>query len=130
MLTDRRKSADSQSMEREWSEVNRKPVLLLRVGELRLAIDLAHVIEIMRPLPVEPMAGTPDFVSGLSIIRGAPAPVVSMPSLLATGGGTPSRFVLVRAGGRRVALAVHEVQGIFDLSSASPEDLPPLTQSA
>jgi purine-binding chemotaxis protein CheW len=36
----------------------------------------------MRPLPIKPIAGTPGFVRGVSIIRGAPTPVIDLKALL------------------------------------------------
>jgi purine-binding chemotaxis protein CheW len=107
---------------------NTKSLLLFRAGGRRLALDLAHVIEIMRPLEIEEVANTPEFLSGVSIIRGAPAPVVSVAALLAAPESAPARFVLVRAGERHVALAVDEVFGVIDRSAAVLRDLPPLAQ--
>lgn len=107
-----------------------RSALLFRAGERTYALNLQHVLEIMRPLPVDAVAGTPGFVEGLSIVRGAPIPVVSLASLLAGSGRTATRFVVVRAGERRVALAVDEVLGVFDLDPATLHDLPPLVQNA
>lgn len=104
--------------------------LLVRVGERTCALDLPHVLEIMRRLPVDEVAHAPGFVLGLSLIRGEPTPVVSLASLFAGPGGSPTRFVLVRAGERRVALAVDEVIGAFELDAATLQALPPLAQNA
>jgi purine-binding chemotaxis protein CheW len=84
----------------------------------------------MRPLPVEALAHAPAFVRGLSIIRGAPTPVVSLATLFTGHDGTPTRFVVVRVGERRVALAVDAVLGVFKLDPATVRDLPPLAQDA
>lgn len=107
-----------------------RSVLLFRVGERTCALKLAHVLEVMRPLPVDEVANTPDFVRGISIIRGAPTPVVSLASLFAESGGRPTRFVVVRAGERQVALAVDAVLGVFELDPATFHPLPPLAQDA
>jgi len=104
--------------------------LLFRAGGRTCALNLLHVLEIMRPLPVDEVANTPGFVRGLSLIRGAPTPVVSLASLFAGPCGPPTRFVVVRAGERRVALAVDEVLGVFGLDSATLHTLPPLVQNA
>jgi purine-binding chemotaxis protein CheW len=103
--------------------------LLCRVGALVCAIPVESVVEILRPLPVEPVPGTPACVAGAAVIRGVPEPVVSLARLL----GVPEeeaarRFVLVRAGERRVALAVDEVVGIRRLPPAA--GLPPLLKDA
>jgi purine-binding chemotaxis protein CheW len=101
--------------------------LLCRIGSRVCALPLRHVSETMRPLPIEPLAGMPPFVRGLSIIRGAPTPVVDGTRLV---GGTDqeqtSRFVTVKVGERRVALAVDAVIGVRTLPAHSLEALPPL----
>jgi purine-binding chemotaxis protein CheW len=51
------------------------------------AVPLTHVIEIMRPLPVEPISDVPLFVQGVSIIRGIPTPVVDLGALLGAPNG-------------------------------------------
>ena len=84
----------------------------------------------MRPLPIAEVANTPGFVRGLSIIRGAPTPVVLLASLWPGAGGRPTRFVIVRVGERRVALAVDSVLGVIDLDPATLHALPPLFQNA
>jgi purine-binding chemotaxis protein CheW len=92
------------------------------------ALPLAHVVEVMRPLPVEPLLGTPDYVLGVAVIRGAPMPVVNLASLLV--GGTHHndfrRFVTVKAAERRFALAVDDVVGVRVLDDTEFGDLPPL----
>jgi purine-binding chemotaxis protein CheW len=112
------------------STVNSKPALMFRAGARTYALDLLHVLEIMRPLPIDAIANAPDFVPGLSMIRGEPTPVVSLASLLTGSGAPPSRFVVVRAGQRRVALAVDEVLGVFELDPATLHGMPPLVQNA
>jgi purine-binding chemotaxis protein CheW len=42
--------------------------LVVRVCARLCVVPLAHVVETMRPLPVERIAGTPSFVRGVSII--------------------------------------------------------------
>ena len=85
----------------------------------------------MRPLPVEPIASAPLFVSGLALVRGVPTPVVDAGRLLGAGDdGQPTRFVVVRVGERRVALAVEAVVGLRTLSAAALRELPPLIQEA
>jgi purine-binding chemotaxis protein CheW len=94
---------------------------------------LEHVIETMRPLPIEQVAGAPSFVRGLAIIRGAPIPVVDAARLLEAEGppGTEAaRFVTLNAGGRQVALVVDAVIGIRSISFESLQQLPPLLKDA
>jgi len=84
----------------------------------------------MRPLPVEPVAGVPSFVHGLAVIRGSATPVVDAATLLGAIGSAPTRFVTVKAGPRRVALAVDAVVGIRAIPSESFASLPPLLQDS
>lgn len=101
--------------------------LVFRVGPRRCALPVAHVVETMRPLPVAGVAGVPPAVLGVAVIRGAPAPVVDLAQVMAvTDAGAPGRFVLVRVGGRRAALAVTEVLGVYALDAAVFEALSPL----
>jgi purine-binding chemotaxis protein CheW len=111
--------------------MERTRVLLCRVRKRLCAVPLEHVVEIMRPLRVESFAGMPSFIKGVSLIRGAPVPVVDAGALLGTSDDAqPARFVSVRAGQRRVALAVEEVLGVRELPAAALHGLPPLLHDA
>lgn len=100
--------------------------LLVRAAGYTCAFDLAYVIEIMRPLPVAPIAGAPHIVAGLSRTRDLPTPVVSLSALLGGSSDAATRFVLSRTGERRVALSVDSVLGVSRIPSSSFSDLPPL----
>ena len=100
--------------------------LLCRVGAHLCALPLEHVVEAMRPLPVEIVGGAPEFVRGLSIIRGVPLPVVDTGSLLGVTESRPTRFVTVKAGNRLVVLAVDAVLGLRAIPADSLQALPPL----
>ncbi len=100
--------------------------LIVSIGQARVALPLEHVDETMRPLPVAALAGAPSFVRGASIIRGEPTPVVDLAALLGMGGGETGRFVVIRAGGRPVALAVGGVLGIRNLKDVPLGALPGL----
>lgn len=107
-------------------------VLAVRSGGRLHALALAQVVEVMRPLPVERLAGAPEFVDGLAIIRGNVTPVVDLAGLL---GGTgkqvaeptgSERFVTLRVAERRIALRVEAVVAIRSLVAAQCAALPPL----
>lgn len=104
--------------------------LVCRIGTLLCALPVDQVIETMRPLDVDPLAGAPRFVSGVTVIRGIPVPVVNVASLLLGESRQSGRFVTVRAGARVVALAVAEVAGVGALPSDVLRDLPPLLGEA
>lgn len=105
--------------------------LLCRAGAVLCAIPLGYVVETMRPLPIEPLPGTPPFVRGLSVIRGVPTPVVDASLLLGeTPSAAPGRFVTMEVGERPVALAVESVIGVRALSALTFAELPPLARAA
>ena len=102
--------------------------LLCRAGPPLCALPLGHVVEVMRILPIEPIAGAPLYLRGLSIIRGTPAPIVDT-AFLCCGQTAPfHRLVTVRAGTRIAALAVDTVVGIRRMETTDP--LPPLLREA
>jgi purine-binding chemotaxis protein CheW len=100
--------------------------LLCRTGSMICALPLPGVVETMRPLPIEPLAGVPPFVLGVAIIRGAPTPVVDTGKFLGVPGTCPARFVTAKVAGRIAALAVDAVLGVRALPQASLSELPPL----
>ena len=83
----------------------------------------------MRILPAEPVADAPSFVTGLSIIRGAPVPVIDLAALLGDS-GEATRLILVAVGERRVAVAVAAVIGVQRLDPETFAATPPLLQLA
>jgi len=102
------------------------PVLLVRAGARVCAIGVDQVIETMRPLPIAPLSGTPAFVRGAAVIRGAAVPVVDLAAFLGVHARSkPERLVLVRCGPRAAALAVDAVLGVtsLDPSGAGPVPL-------
>jgi purine-binding chemotaxis protein CheW len=110
-----------------------KSTLVVLARGNRCALPLEHVVETMRPLPIERVTGAAPYLLGMSIIRGQPVPVVDLGALLSPGrtaAAAPSRFVTVRAGSRRVALAVEEVIGVRSLGSGTLHELPPLLSAS
>ena len=98
------------------------------VGARACAFPLHHVAETMRPLPIEPVSVMPVFVRGVSVIRGAPTPVVDLKALLENGENSASfgRFVTLKLGDRQVAFGVDGVVGMRNLDSAQLGELPPM----
>lgn len=107
-------------------------VVVVTVGSRTCAIPIRSVRETMRPLPIERVAGVPQFILGLSVIRGAAVPVVSLGALLSdrTSSAAPSRFVTLELAGRSVALAVDGVVGVRHLDATMLEQMPALLQDA
>jgi len=111
------------------SAISKRRALFFGVQSRVCAVELTNVIEIMRPLPIEPVPGVPPFVLGVSIIRGLPTPVVDLGAVLGKPLYAADRFVTLRMGGRQVALAVSAVLGVHELDPTLPE-LPALLQGA
>jgi purine-binding chemotaxis protein CheW len=95
--------------------------LVFRAGPLFCALPLDEVAETMRPLPTRPLAGTPPYVRGLTILRGAPAPVIDVTRLLTGMAGETVRYLAVRAGRGPVACATGPVLGVRRVEVEPPD---------
>src|ERR1700726_254760 len=95
--------------------VPRTTWLLCRAGTQLCALPLEHVVEIMRGLPAEPVAGAAPYVRGLSVIRGAPVPVIDAGLLVGQYATENAQLVTIRVEGRTIALAVQSVLGLSTL---------------
>jgi purine-binding chemotaxis protein CheW len=104
-----------------------RAVLVVRAGSWTCALPLECVLETMRMLPRQDLAGAPSYVLGASLIRGVAVPVMSLAGLLQRRTGEVfARLVLVRCEQRAVALAVDAVLGIKQLPVTDAMALPPL----
>jgi purine-binding chemotaxis protein CheW len=112
----------------ELPESGRDPSywLICRNSEQLHALPLEDVTEIMRPLPIEPIAGAPGYVRGASIVRGEVVPVVDCGLLVANKATLPGRMVSLKAGTRKVGLLVEAVAGVRNLAGCEFAALPPL----
>jgi purine-binding chemotaxis protein CheW len=107
-----------------------RSMLICRVDSCLCGLPLDCVTETMRPLPVEPLAGAPDFVVGVSLVRGEPVPVLDANRLLGTSPGNSTRFVSIDTNGRRVALAVDSVLGVRNVGSDTLRNLSPVLKGS
>lgn len=107
------------------------PIILFRARTRLCALPVGHVLETMRPLPIEALAAAPEFVIGVSLVRGAAMPVVDVGALLGAGEAPAfTRYLTLRTGEASVALAVEAVAGVREVGSASLSRLPPLLRGA
>jgi purine-binding chemotaxis protein CheW len=111
-------------------EDHTKLLLICRVAARLCALPVELVVETMRPLGVEPVAGAPPFVQGIARIRGALLPVVDAARLLGMPEAHAGRFVTVRVGLRCVALAVSSVLGLRSVAADALQAWPPLLRDA
>jgi purine-binding chemotaxis protein CheW len=106
--------------------------LLCQVGASYLAIPIRHVLEVSRPLAITRLPDAPDWVSGVSVLRGVATPVVDARKLFlaedraATSASAAARWVALRIDDRRVALAVDAVLRPHAVSFDQPADVPRL----
>jgi purine-binding chemotaxis protein CheW len=111
--------------------VSSESYLVCRARSVAAALWLPHVVEVMRPLPLERLADMPRGVLGLSIVRGVPTLVLDAGLLLgATDEPRTARLVTLRAGDRQLGLALEEVLGVRRLDAAALRRLPPLVRPA
>jgi purine-binding chemotaxis protein CheW len=108
------------------TEAGNAAYLVCAVGRQLHAIPIEHVIEVMRALPVEPMARAPRYVLGICIVRGIPTPVVDVGRLIGERQSVGGKLIAVRAQSRTLALQVDDVPGIRTLNAAIYNELPPL----
>lgn len=107
------------------------PYLICHSCACLFGIPLASVAETMRPLAATPLAAGPAFVLGISVIRGAPVPVVDAAGILGTTpSAPPQRLVMLKLGERRVGLAVERVLGVHSLPIQALAEVPPLMHNA
>lgn len=104
--------------------------LIVHAGPRLCALPLGEVVEVMRPLPLQPVGGGLPFLAGISVVRGQARPVVDLAALLAVASPPAERFVCLRTGDRRLILAVGGVRGIRRFDEAELAELPPLLREA
>jgi len=116
--------------------------LLCRIGSRIGALAVKDVRETMRPLPIEPLAGTPPFVLGVAIVRGSAVPVIDAGRLLdpsadpsasssaAATSPSAARFVSLELGDRTAVLAVDAVLDVRSLAAGILAQIPPLLRGA
>ena len=130
MTTGAPEPGNAAAREGAGGEGGRQHRLVCRAGGQLCAVPLKHVIEVMRLLPIKPVAGAPRYVSGLCIIRGAPVPVVDTGLLVGDRATAPERLVTVKTGSRTIALAAEAVLGIWAIGADRLDQLPPLLRDA
>jgi len=103
--------------------------LIVEAGDVRCALPLGAVVEVMRPLPLKHLAQAPPGVRGVALIRGEASPVLDLSELLDKTRTSPRRFVSLHVGNRSCALAVDSVIGIEAIDRETWQSLPPLLKN-
>lgn len=103
---------------------------MARARGIHCALPLPFVVEIMRPLPIEPIAKAPSFMLGVAIVRGLPTPVIDCGAFMhERAPAEHTRWASVRCGDRTAAIAFEAIVGVRELP-ALDGDLPPLLSGA
>jgi len=100
--------------------------LVFGVGDLLCALALRDVVETIRPLPVQPLAGASDILLGVSVIRGLAVPVVDTARLLGARVERACRFVTTRT----EAYATGPVIGVLPVEPDASRPPPPMLAAA
>src|SRR5574341_1282547 len=98
-----------------------------RVGGEDYAVDIMRVREIISPLPVTPVPRAPAFIEGVIRLRAEVIPVVDVRKRFGLPATPPTRktkYVVVRIGGRRLALVVDEVTEVVRLQRSEIRPAP------
>ncbi|HRG96714.1 MAG TPA: chemotaxis protein CheW [Polyangiaceae bacterium] len=109
----------------------RKSLVGFVVGEVTYALEIGAVREVTNPLPVVALPQAPPAVVGVADYRGAIVPVVDLrakfglPSVAAT---RKTKWVIMDAGSRLVALVVDAVTEVFGLGASGVRQAPFLGQ--
>jgi chemotaxis signal transduction protein len=114
-------SSEERSAARFW--------LLCRTGPHHFALPVPPVIEIMRLLPIESVAGAPPFVHGICIIRGVPVAVIDTAAFFGSKSTRYERLVTVRTGQRIVAFAAEAILAVEAIPAETLGELPPLLRN-
>lgn len=121
---------ESTSMAYQSDDSQTPSYLLCRAADRFCALPIGQVGETMRPLPISPIAGLPDFVRGVSVIRGMPTPVLDLSKLVDGKDTQHHRLVTINIGSRNVALLVQAVIDVRAISSQAAASMPPLLRDA
>jgi purine-binding chemotaxis protein CheW len=125
------KRAESLALESVDEEVSdRLSILLFRIGEEWYAIDVADVREIFQEYVVTPIPCTPEFILGVTNVRGEILSVTDPAMLMALGriagvGGVQPPVVVVTNRTVTTALVVDEIGDIVEVPKSALE--PPVS---
>lgn len=99
------------------------------VGDLRCAVDILRVREVLNPLPIVALPQAPVAVAGVADHRGEVLPVVDLRRRLGLPPADATRrtkWVVVRVGKKSIALVVDSVSDVFGAGEESARDVPAL----
>lgn len=99
--------------------------LLFEIADRRGALLIEDVDEVLRALAITPLVKAPTIIEGIINVRGTILPVVNLRSrfgLPRRGVALSDRFIVMKAGARKVALRVDAVDGVIRIAASEIED--------
>ena len=106
---------------------NRVDYLTLRLGDELYAIDVASVKEIRSFEPVTKLSGVPEFMLGITNLRGDIVPIADLRIKFGVGTATYDEFTIVimlQIDGRIAGVVVDEVCDVIKVNAADIEPTP------
>lgn len=117
----RRRAAEIAAWQPEQEELSPKePLVVFAVGHERWGIALRWVREVIAKPPLRAIPGTPRWVQGVALCRGSVVALVDFKEFMDLPGpplATPW-VVLLQGQGAEFGLAVHALEGCFDVDLA------------
>ena len=99
------------------------------VGDVRYAVDILRVKEIINPLPVVELPHAPPVVIGVADHRGEVVPVLDLRrrfGLVTQQATRRTKWVIVQVDGRSIGLVVDAVTDVFGAGPGESRDVPAL----
>lgn len=104
--------------------------LIFSISDVSYGIEIEYVTEIIGIQPITPVPNTPDYVKGVTNIRGTIVPVVDMRILFALGEKNyDERTCIVLIGGENMHIGII-VDAVEDVLKFAPEDILPPKRSS
>ncbi len=106
-----------------------KNLVGFRVGEVRYAVDIQRVKEIINPLPLVDLPHAPEMIIGVADHRGEVVPVLDLRLRFGLPPAAPTRrtkWVILGTEGRSVGLIVDAVTEVFGAGPHEQRDVPSL----
>ncbi len=104
-------------------------LIVFRVGELCLGIDVRHVREVARAIPLSALLPNAGGVAGMISLRGESTAVVDLSTLLGVSceqRDRRARMIAVHHNCATVCLLVDQIDGLRDVTGADLESPPPV----
>ena len=98
------------------ASADRQAVLHFVVRDLRLTVDLCHVLKVLPLVALQPVPGAPNYLKGLMNLGGRSVPVVDLAERLGLTNATPytpaTPVLLCTDGERQAGLVVSDIMGV------------------